>query len=134
MYDRRHAALAWQLLLCPTRRRRFAAPSRIFIACLLLLVAHPNVAQSRTTPSDVIRTNKSDMQSPVKHPDAIAELRERAYCAKQKNFDAANDLRIRQIVDESRKLLILARDLQLQMERNGGKPLPALLIREAEVI
>ncbi|MGA7106738.1 MAG: hypothetical protein WBV28_05155 [Terracidiphilus sp.] len=135
MQDRRYAPLAWQLPLCPPRPRRFAAPSRIFIGCLLLLVAHSNVAQGPTTPSGVIRTDKADLQSPVNQPpDAIAQLRARVHRAKQRNFDAANELRIRQIADETGKLLILARDLQLQMEKFDGKPLPALLIREAEVI
>jgi hypothetical protein len=56
--------------------------------------------------------------------------------AKQKrdNFDAINALRLKQIDDETAKLLILARDLREQMDQLGDNPLPDRLRREAEVI
>jgi hypothetical protein len=43
-------------------------------------------------------------------------------------------LRQSQIVEETVKLLILARDLKSQMDKVGDQPLPAMLLREAEVI
>ncbi len=54
--------------------------------------------------------------------------------SKKQDFDAANAERKRQLDDESAKLLILARDLKLQMDNIGTDPLPARVLREAEVI
>ena len=48
--------------------------------------------------------------------------------------EALNALRQRQIAEETVKLLILARDLKSQMDKLGEQPMPALLLREAEVI
>lgn len=54
--------------------------------------------------------------------------------AKQQNFDAANEAREKQIMDDTAKLLILTRDLKAQTDKLGNGPLPARLVREAEVI
>ena len=54
--------------------------------------------------------------------------------SKKQDFDAANAERKRQLDDESAKLLILARDLKMQMDKIGTDPLPARVLREAEVI
>ncbi len=67
-------------------------------------------------------------------PDANARMRMDEKRAKQKNFDAANALRTRQIDDDAAKLLILARDLKAQMDKVGNNPLPDRILREAEVI
>ena len=61
-------------------------------------------------------------------------MRSRRNRIARQNFDAANALRQRQIVDETMKLLLLARDLKSQMDKVGGQPMPAALLREAEVI
>jgi hypothetical protein len=53
---------------------------------------------------------------------------------KQQNFDAANALRTKQIIDDTTKLLILSRDLKAKTDKIGNEPLPKILVREAEVI
>jgi hypothetical protein len=67
-------------------------------------------------------------------PDVNDRMKLNAANQKKQNFDAANSLRQQQISDEATKLLILANDLQRQMQKLGDKPLPDRLIREAEVI
>ena len=67
-------------------------------------------------------------------PDANAQLIARQHRKGLQNFDVANALRQRQIAEETVKLLILARDLKSQMDKLGEQPMPALLLREAEVI
>jgi hypothetical protein len=67
-------------------------------------------------------------------PDPNALLRSRNRQTGLQKFDAANALRQSQIVEETVKLLILARDLKSQMDKVGDQPLPAMLLREAEVI
>jgi hypothetical protein len=53
---------------------------------------------------------------------------------RKNNFDAANALRQHQIDDETTKLLILANDLKLQMDKLGDHPVSDRLMREADVI
>jgi hypothetical protein len=67
-------------------------------------------------------------------PDANEQMKMRETKQKKVNFDAANALREEQINDETAKLLILAKDLKAQMDKLGEAPLPARLVREAEVI
>jgi hypothetical protein len=71
---------------------------------------------------------------PTHVPDENALMTMNMAKRKKENFDAANALRERQINDEAVKLLILAKDLKLQMDKLGDKPLPDRLLREAEVI
>jgi hypothetical protein len=67
-------------------------------------------------------------------PDANDQMRMSEQHAKQKNFDAANAKRAQDINDDATKLLILARDLNAEIDKLGDKPLPSKLLREAEVI
>jgi len=67
-------------------------------------------------------------------PDANDRMVMQARQGKQKQFETANAERKRQLDSESAKLLILARDLNEQMDALGNKPLPARMVREAEVI
>ncbi|MGA8042719.1 MAG: hypothetical protein WCA37_07950 [Terracidiphilus sp.] len=53
---------------------------------------------------------------------------------KKENFEKANTERMREIDDESVKLLILTRDLKAKMDRAGKGQLPPEVVREAEVI
>jgi hypothetical protein len=88
-----------------------------------------------STPPAGIRTDRVGIPSPINQPpDVNAQLRSKRRRTNQLNFDAANALRQQQITDEATKLLILTRDLNLQMERLGGDPLPERLLREIEVI
>jgi hypothetical protein len=135
MQDWRHAKLGGQLGRYRSRQRRVALHLGLAVACLALICAHRNMAQSPTAPGGALRLDKAGEATPINQPpDANAQLHARARRFQQKSFDAANALRIRQIADETEKLLILARDLQSQLDKIGGKPLPALLMREAEVI
>lgn len=82
-----------------------------------------------------LRMDKADLPTAVNQPpDINARLRMRVRQARRPNFDAANRLRIRQISDETTRLLILAKDLQAQIQKLGERPLTVLLIRETEVI
>ncbi len=54
--------------------------------------------------------------------------------AKKRNFDAANAERKRVIDDETKMLLILARDLKTKTDSLGSVPLTPTMVREAEVI
>lgn len=67
-------------------------------------------------------------------PDANDQMRMQLQEVKRQNFDAANAERMRQIADESKKLILLTKDLHAKMEKIGKEPLPAELEREAEVI
>ena len=67
-------------------------------------------------------------------PDVNDQLKLHQQRSKKQDFDAANAERKRQLDDESAKLLILARDLKMQMDNIGSDPLPARVLREAEVI
>jgi hypothetical protein len=67
-------------------------------------------------------------------PDKNALMRMGQQHQRASNFDAANALRQKEIDDETTKLLILASDLKLQMDRLGDKPISDRLMREAEVI
>jgi hypothetical protein len=67
-------------------------------------------------------------------PDVNDQMVMRQSLQSRENFDAANELRHKQISDDSTKLLILARDLKAKMDALEGKPVPEQLQREAEVI
>jgi len=67
-------------------------------------------------------------------PDVNDQMKMREDETKKQNFDAVNALRTQQIADDTAKLLILTKDLKVQMEKVGDEPLPPRLVREAEVI
>lgn len=67
-------------------------------------------------------------------PDANDQMVMQQRQAKQQKFEAANAERKRALDSDSAKLLILARDLNAEVEKLGNHPLPARLVREAEVI
>jgi hypothetical protein len=104
-------------------------------ACSILLAGPRASAQSAVAPGGQLQMNKADLPTAINQPpDPNAQERSRARRLRQLKFDAVNAARIRQIADETGRLLLLARDLQTQLDRMGAKPLPSLLIREAEVI
>jgi hypothetical protein len=116
-------------------RLRSAPCCCLAFACCTALSAHFAEAQSSITPGGALRTDKVDLPTPINQPpDAIAQMKSREHRAGQQKFDIFNALRQRQIADETLKLLILARDLKSQMDNMGAQPMPARLLREAEVI
>lgn len=80
------------------------------------------------------RPNSILLPEANRSPDANDRMIMDQAAQKRKNFDAANELREKQINDESTKLLILAADLKTQMDKLGDEPPPEKLLREAEVI
>jgi hypothetical protein len=106
-----------------------------YVACLAAFSPYADFAQSGGSPGGALRMGLADLPTPINQPpDPNAQLRSRNRQTSLQNFDAANALRQRQIVEETVKLLILARDLKSQMDKVGEQPLPAMLLREAEVI
>ena len=100
---------------------------------LVLLGARSTFGQNDSTAK--LRTDLTDLPTPINQPpDPVSQTRHRQNQIARQNFDAANALRQRQIADETVKLLILARDLKLQIDKLGNDPLPDKLMREVEVI
>ena len=111
--------------------------SLCLFACLLMVFLSARIGSSQNGgPSGgALRTDKVGLPTAINEPpDATMQIRLRQNRVARQNFDAANALRQRQIADETMKLLILARDLKSQLDKTGGQPLPATLLREAEVI
>ncbi len=107
------------------------------MACVVaaLIALQTAVAQTGDVPQEGLRTDLTDLPTPINQPpDANAQMKARERQNVRRNFDRANALRMRQIADESTKLLILTTDLKLQMDKTENKPLPPDLIREIEVI
>ncbi len=67
-------------------------------------------------------------------PDANDRMIMQENQLRKQNFDAANTERMRQIDVESLKLLVLTKDLKARMDKIGKSPLPAEMMREAEMI
>lgn len=133
MQDERPAACSRKPRIYPMRHRLALFTSMAFVLGTLLGILSGR-AQTCTA-GGALRLDKAVAPTPINQPpDANTQLRARAKRARRQNFDAANALRIRQIATETANLLILARDLQVQIDKNAGAALPALLIREAEVI
>ena len=109
------------------------ARGMVFV-CVAFLGTRTALAQQEI-PQEVLRTDKVDIPTAVNQPpDANVLMKARERQLKLRNFDKANAVRIKQIADEAGKLLILARDLNRQMENVGEQSLPPALIREIEVI
>lgn len=107
----------------------------VAFGCFTAVSAHSGMAQGSTTPGGALRTDKVDLPTPINQPpDVNTQMKSREHKIGQRNFDAANAIRQRRIADETLKLLILTRDLKSQMDQLGDQPLPASLMREAEVI
>ncbi len=107
------------------RRRRLGRSTLLGVvlcAGISLLAQNPNPRQTLLQPE----ANRP--------PDANAQMRMGQQRRRADNFDAANALRQRQINDETTKLLILASDLKMQMDKLGDRPISDRLMREAEVI
>jgi hypothetical protein len=118
-----------------TARFRSARRCCVAFACFAAVSAHSGVAQSAGSGGGALRMGIAELPTPINHPpDANTQMKAREHKVGLQNFDVANALRQRRIADETLKLLILARDLKSQMEKLGDQPLPASLMREAEVI
>lgn len=123
--------------LARTRNPLIGNSSLCLIAwCAMVPFSAPTGFSQSSGPSGgALRIDKAVQPTAINQPpDATTQMKLHQDRTRQQNFDAANALRQSQIADETMKLLILARDLKSQMEKMGGQPLPAHLLREAEVI
>jgi hypothetical protein len=68
----------------------------------------------------------------IPDPNELSEMRDRE--AKQKNFEAANAERKKQIADDSEKLLKLATDLKDEVDKTNKDTLSVSVIKKAEEI
>lgn len=67
-------------------------------------------------------------------PDANEQMRMHAEKAKQQSYDAANSERIRQIANDSARLLQLANELKIEVDKTDKDTLSLAVIRKAEEI
>src|SRR5579863_9461849 len=110
MYVPRYARISDQLTLL---RLLFG----LFLACPCVSLGF---SQNGSSPGGAIEIDKAELPTAINQPpDALTQMRHRRDQIARQNFDAANALRQRQIAEETTKLLILARDLKLQMDKLG---------------
>lgn len=116
--------------------RSGAGPKRVlrlmrsFAALAAFAAGLGAMSLAQSGPSHVARP----MPFPEDIPDANQQMRMRQEQDMLKSFDAINQLREERINQATEKLLILARDLKLQMDKAGDHPLPPTVEREAELI
>jgi hypothetical protein len=112
------------------RRARWSA-----FGILGFLISVSSLGQSSVSPGGALRTDRTDEATPINQPpDANFQLKERNSKIRQHEIDAINALRIRQVRDDSAKLLILARDVKLRMEAAGSNSLTSELVQEIGVM
>jgi hypothetical protein len=107
---------------------------RRFLSCLVATAALSCFAQSAQQPParDPNWTMIPRSANPV--PDANAQMRMHEDNARQKNFEAANAERKKQIADDSAKLLKLATDLKTEVDKTSKDTLSLNVIRKADEI
>ena len=67
-------------------------------------------------------------------PDANTQMKMRDQAARERNFEAANVERKKQIAEDSAKLLKLATDLKAEVDKTDKDTLSLIVIRKAEEI
>jgi hypothetical protein len=134
MHVTRPAAVELRAQACKLPGRRLPIWLCVAAAPLVSFGVLENRAQNPPG-GGTLRTDRIDQPTPINQPpDVNSQLRVRAKRTRQQNFDAANTVRIRQIVADTGNLLILVENLQAQIEKTGGGPLPEQLLREVEAI
>ena len=107
----------------------------MMIAGALMLLLAPTVcAQGGQTANGPPKPLGYVLPEANRPPDANDRMVMQQEHKKAEDFERVNAARLRQINDESTKLVILARDVKAKMDLAGTKPLPPELIKEAEVI
>jgi hypothetical protein len=135
MHDRSSTQYGFGTPSAEVWRRGLGVCAIVVLASSSVALVAQNLGAGAPPPSAGLRTDRADLPTPLNElPDPNAQMRLRQKRANQQNFDAANALRQHQIDDESTKLLILARDLKIQMEKLGARPLTPRLMREVELI
>ncbi len=121
--------------LIPRKRESTSRRAIMFaVGTLMLLVALPVCAQGGQTANGPPKPVGYVLPEANRPPDANDRMVMQQEHQKAEDFERVNAARLRQINDESNKLLILARDLKAKVDLAGTKPLPPELIKEAEVI
>jgi hypothetical protein len=119
----------------PVKNGRTFRWAIMVVGCaLMLLFAPPLCAQGGQTANGPPKPLGYVLPEANRPPDANDRMVMQQEHQKAEDFEKVNAARLRQINDESTKLLILARDVKVKMELAGTKPLPPELIKEAEVI
>src|SRR6266568_4318884 len=104
-------------------------------ASLAFIAAFACIAQDKGTSDGAFRPEKANLQSPVNAiPDANAQMESREKQGKQRNFEAANAERKKQIADDSTKLLTMAMALKAEVDKTTKDTLSLTVIRRAEEI
>jgi hypothetical protein len=106
----------------------FAVGTALLLCSQALLLQGQNAISAPPRPTSLLMPEANHL------PDANDKMLMNQAHQKKENFDAANELREKQITEETANLLILAKDLKAQMDLLGDKPLTPRLLKEAEVI
>jgi hypothetical protein len=106
--------------------------------CLAVTAALSGTAQAPNTTlssGGALRQDRADIAGSVNRtPDANDMTRIREQQSKQQNFEAANIERKRQIAEDSARLLKLATDLKIEVDKTNKDTLSLIVIRKAEEI
>ena len=122
-------------VVAETRRGRRAAMGLAVLAILLSPMKSGTLQTYGTQQISGPPRPTSIIQPAANHPpDANDQMLMQEHQGKKQQFEAVNAERKRQLDTESANLLILAKDLNAQVQKLGNKPLPARMVREAEVI
>lgn len=104
-------------------------------ACFAILAALSGSAQNPLTPGGALRTDKADLATPINQPpDANAQMLMHDLQSKRQDYATANAERKKQIAEDSAKLLKLASDLKLEVDKTTKDTLSLNVIRKAEEI
>jgi len=113
----------------------FVLPSVCACACLALAVAITVTAQNQVTPGGALRMEKVDDPTPVNQaPDPNTQMQMHDDQQKQLTYSHVNTERRKQIADDSAKLLKLATDLKVEVDKTTKDTLSIDVVRKAEEI
>jgi hypothetical protein len=102
---------------------------------LAFVVALTCVAQDSGQPGGALRLDKASAQTPLNTPpDANKQMQMDEKIDKQKNLDATNAERKKQIADDSTKLLNMAIALKAEVDKTTKDTLSLNVIRKADEI
>lgn len=111
-------------------RQRPGHPWHLILAVLMAIPASAAAAQqaqpnaNKPIPAPIL----------IAQPDANAQMKMHEQTAKQQNLDAANAERKKQIADVSAKLLKLATDLKIEVDKTDKDTLSLTVVQKADEI
>ncbi len=104
------------------------------IACLAVMAAFAGAAHPGQQAPSLNPDKPYLMPAANNLPDANAQMQMRDQQAKQKNYEAANAERKKQIAEDSERLLKLATDLKAEVDKTTKDTLSLTVIRKADEI